>query len=418
MKLRTLLLSIILLLNFGSFAQTASGSLEVYLNNYLNNIPGSSGNNFTKPSTNQLNQWAVTVDKILSQNINQARTDAATFNYQITEFTDTVYSTGHTYYILEEKAPQTYYWGTYIFNPTACRNKLIIQAPHPKYDSNTGKQSIFYFARLNAKALFLSGTHRCNNDTLSSCSGSTKACSSTSSAYRISDNAHNVYSAFQKTTERIFQDNSLSVFVQLHGFAKKSTDPYVIMSNGTRQTPTIDYVSIIKNELALVDTSLTFKIAHINTSWTRLIAFTNTQGRFINGSSDPCLLSATNSQGNFVHMEQEKSKLRADSNGWYKLYIALSNAFPCNPSNISNTSINMQTISIFPNPCRSNIVNIEGANITRINLFDLKGRLLIDTDYASQKRIRLNLSNLHSGLYLLTIESTTQIYHTKLIVQH
>jgi hypothetical protein len=392
--------------------------LEVYLNNYLNNIPGNSGNNFTKPNTNQLNTWATTIDKILNQNINQAKTNAAILNYQITEFTDTTYSTGHIYYILEEKSPQIYYWGTYIFNPSACRSNLILQAPHPKYDSNTGKQSIFCFSRLNAKALFLSGTHRCNNDTLTSCSGSTKACSSTSSAYRISDNAHNVYTAFQKTTEQIFQDDSLSVFVQLHGFAKKSTDPYVIMSNGTRQTPTTDYVSLIKNELALVDSSLTFKIAHINTSWTRLIAFTNTQGRYINGSSDPCLLSATNSQGNFVHMEQEKSKLRADSNGWYKLYIALSNAFPCNPNDISNNKVNTQTITIFPNPSNSKFVNINGVNISNIKVFDFNGRLLIDKAINNKNMVKLNLNNIKSGIYLISVHTDNHVHYSKLIVQH
>jgi len=418
MKLKTLLISIILLLSNHGFAQTATGSLEVYLNNYLNNIPGSSGNNYSKPNTNQLNTWATTIDEILDQNINQARTDAATLNYQITEFTDTIYSAVHTYYILEEKAQKTYYWGTYIFNPTACRTNLIIQAPHPKYDSNTGKQSIFCFSRLNAKALFLSGTHRCNNDSLSNCSGSTKACSSTSSAYRISDNAHNVYSAFQKTTEQIFQDDSLSVFVQLHGFAKKSTDPYVIMSNGTRQTPINDYVSIIKNELALVDTILTFKIAHINTSWTRLIAFTNTQGRFINGSSDPCLLSATNSHGNFVHIEQERSKLRADSVGWHKLYIALSNAFTCNPNNISNKDVNTQTITLFPNPSNSNFVNINGVNISNVKVFDFNGRLLINRNVNNNNMVKLDLNNIKSGIYLIAIRYNNLIYYSKIIVQN
>jgi hypothetical protein len=416
LKLFIILLNI-LIASFTLSAQNRQGSLDTYLNNYIDNLPGNSGNNYTKPNVNQLNTWSQTIDAILSNNISLARSIAVDFNYQIIAFTDTIHSFGQAYYILEEKSPRIYYWGTYIFSSAPCRNKLIIQSPHPRYDTNTGKQGVFCFSRLNAKALFLSGTHRCNNDTLSNCSGQTKACSSSYSAYRISDNAHNINTAFQKTTERILLNDSSAVFVQLHGFSKKSTDPYIIMSNGTRFTPTHDYVSMIKDELKKVDTSLTFKIAHINTTWTRLIAFTNTQGRFINKSADACTQAATISKGGFVHMEQEKTKLRQDSTAWYKMYIALSEVFSCNTNGFSESNKSENKVSIFPNPCNENYIEIKAASITKVEIYDLNGRRVMDNAFNSSPKIRLKINNIQSGMYLIAIESNNQIIYKKLIIQ-
>ena len=78
----------------------------------------------------------------------------------------------------------------------------------------------------------------------------------------------------------LFDTYDNSVFVQLHGFGKRTNDPYLIVSNGTRVTPTVDYISLIEQELFKIDPSLTFKIAHINQDWSRLIAFTNTDPVF------------------------------------------------------------------------------------------------------------------------------------------
>ena len=123
------------------------------------------------------------------------------------------------FYILEEKNTQFNYWGTYVFSKTPTRNNLIIQAPHSKYDTNTGKQAIYCFKNNVARAVFINGTHRCNSDDFSTCSGTTTACGS-SDNYKMSDLAHTTISMFQKTTENMFNSISNFVFVQLHGFGK------------------------------------------------------------------------------------------------------------------------------------------------------------------------------------------------------
>ena len=307
--------------------QFESGNIESYIGNKIDNVPGSSGNNYSVPSANQLNTWGDIIDAILTENIDLAVGKSAEVNYQIKEFTDTSITPNQVFYVLEEKSTQSNYWGTYVFSKTPTITNLILQAPHIKNDINTGKQAMFCFKSNLARAVFISGTHRCNNSSSSSCSGTTSTCNSGSEAYRVSDLAHNTQSVFQKTTENLYNTISNSVFIQLHGFGKQASDPYVIMSNGTQVTPTVDYASQIKDALLAEDNTLTFKIAHIDTDWTRLRGFTNTQGRLINNSSDPCSSSATSTSGRFIHIEQERTKLRDNAAGWATMSNALHTVF-------------------------------------------------------------------------------------------
>ena len=306
--------------------QFASGGIETYMGNIIDNVPGDSGDDYKIPNTNQLDTWDLILNAILSENISEAVLKSSEVNYQITEFTDTSISPNQVFYILEEKSSHSNYWGTYVFSKTPTRDNLILMAPHIKNDTNTGKEAVYCFKNNVAKAIFISGTHRCNNSESSSCSGTTSTCGS-SESYRLSDMSHNTNSVFQKTTENVLTTIPTSVFIQLHGFGKLASDPYVIMSNGTRETPTTDYATQIKDALLVEDNSLTFKLAHIDTGWTRLIGFTNTQGRLINNSTDHCSTSATATTGRFIHIEQEKSKLRDDATGWAKMSNALGSVF-------------------------------------------------------------------------------------------
>ena len=307
--------------------QYASGSLEDYLGEIIKNVPGASGDDYREPTNNELSVWNLIINAILNENIELGVQKSAEINYKLTEFTDTGLSPQQVFYILEDNKQSPNFWGTFVFSKTPERDRLVIQAPHIKYDLNTGNQAVYSFRRNTAKALFLSGTHRCNSAEKSLCEGSTTTCSSSSEAYRISDMAHNVNSLFQETTKNLFENIPNSIFVQLHGFGKKPTDPYVIMSNGTRDTPEEDFAAEIRDALLKEDSNLTFKIAHIDTDWSRLNGFTNTQGRFINNSSDPCKVSATASSGRFIHIEQEKSKLRDGPEQWIKMSNALKNVF-------------------------------------------------------------------------------------------
>ncbi|MCD6090526.1 MAG: T9SS type A sorting domain-containing protein, partial [Bacteroidales bacterium] len=394
------------------FSQDTRGNIEIYLNSIVDDIPGRNGNDFFIPTSSDLNNWNTMLTNILNNEIESANNLSSTYNYQITIFLDTTLSANNRFYILEEKKPQSKYWGTYVISIDPLREKLVIQAPHPIYDINTGLQAIYCFKRLIPRALFISGTHRCNHSQNSECSGSTSACG-TLGPYKVSDNAHNTNSIFQESTQVLFDTYDNSVFVQLHGFGKRTNDPYLIMSNGTRVTPTVDYISLIEQELFKIDPTLTFKLAHINQDWSRLIAFTNTQGRFINNSTDACYQNATNSEGRFVHIEQEKSKLREDTEGWNKMYLALKNVFVSNTTGISPIK-KQEQIKIYPNPF-TNILNIKNHIPTDLRIYNSQGSLVFSKRIDLEERINLNF--LKQGIYLFTISSKGKILHTEKIIK-
>jgi len=405
---------IVLFISSILFAQTATGNLESYVGDIIDNAPGSSGDNYIVPNTSELNKWNSIVDYILVENLVEARSNADELNYQVTEFTDTSITPNQVFYILEEKDSQFNYWGTYVFSKTPTRNNLIIQAPHSKYDINTGKQAVYCFKNNVARAVFINGTHRCNSDNYSSCSGTTSACGSNDN-YRMSDLAHTTTSMFQKTTENLFNSISNSVFIQLHGFGKGASDPYVIMSNGTRETPVTDYAVNIKDALLNEDNTLTFKLAHIDLNWTRLIAFTNTQGRMINNSSDYCNTSATSTSGRFIHIEQEKSKLRSDETGWKKMSNALSHVFSSTLKIENFDKVN--SILVAPNPSYG-LIKVKGQNIDKIVIFNILGQKIgsvINSDNTDVLVVDLN--NKERGIYYFRINLKNKVSVTRKVIR-
>ncbi|MEE9407450.1 MAG: T9SS type A sorting domain-containing protein [Polaribacter sp.] len=410
--MKKLILAFILFLSIPLFSQTATGDIETYIDTIIDNVPSSFGEDYEVPNSTQLNNWNIIIDFLLANDLTNARSNANGLDYQVTEFTDTSISPNQFFYVLEKQSSSSNYWGTYVFSKTPIRNNLIIQAPHIKNDTNTGQQAVHCFKNTLARAVFISGTHRCNSNSFSSCSGTTSTCNSGSQSYRVSDMAHNVTTMFQKTTENLFTNISNSVFIQLHGFGKKSTDPYVIMSNGTRQTPTTDYATLIKNALLNEDSSLTFQLAHINTSWTRLIGFTNTQGRLINNSSNHCSSSATNTSGRFIHIEQEKIKLRNNSSGWTKMSNALTSVFS---STLSLKYFNLNTsISISPNPTLGRII-IRGKNVNQIEVYNLYGQRIRVKKINNENNPSIDLSKESSGIYFLKIKKNDGLALKKVI---
>ena len=383
-----------------SFAQGMSGSLEQHIDSIIDNLPGSGGEDYVTPTTSQHQAWQAIVANILQKNLTTAEGLAVPLNYYIIEYLDVTSS--QVFYILEEKTPHLYYWGTYVFNAAPCRTKLVIQSPHPKYDFNTGKEAVFCFQRLSALAYCLSGTHRCSSSQASPCSGTTSSCGSPSAPFRVSDMAHSTEGMYQITTSAILAQVPGAAFVQLHGFSKQPTDPYVILSNGTRETPTTDHIASLMIGLQIADPSLTFKAAHIDTTWTRLIGFTNVQGRMINNSADHCNTSAVTTTGNFIHIEQEKTKLRDDSTGWYKVYQALSAAFPCDTTvGIQEPSGADQNFRIYPTPVSSDLT-IEGDGIDGIMIFNNLGKLIVELE-GGKNRVIVDLADYCAGLYLLAV---------------
>jgi hypothetical protein len=318
----------------GIYGQTTdSGDLETFVFNIISNMPATVGSNdYLAPSGSELTNWSNSISYMLSGDYSSAHSEASLFNYKVVEYNNTGETPNKTYYLLEKTSAGTNYWGTFILNPVPDRCALFVQIPHPKNDFNTGKQGFFIFREIGARAFILSGTHRCNNSNSSSCSGTTTVCSGSSESFKISDQAHVVDGTFQKTTEVLKTGISNLAVIQPHGFTKLEADPDVIMSNGIQSAlPPTDYLTTLKTNLLVEDNTLTFKIAHIDTDWSRLIALTNTQGRLINEVGSPCSDNATSNTGLFLHLEQAQVKLRETESDWTKMSNALAATFPENP---------------------------------------------------------------------------------------
>jgi len=285
-----------------SYSQTnASGSLSDYVTAYTAGLPGADGNDYQTPSPSQRTEWENTILLLMQGSYGLANTAANNFGYRVVIFYDT--TTLETYYILEKQSLSTNHWGMFVSNPGAKRSRLFIQAPHPKYDTYTDRQATYIFRYNSCRALFITGTHRCNSTTNTTCSGTSTVCGA-SGPYKISDQAHTVDGMLQVTTN-LLNNNITNLFViQPHGFTQGEGDPNIILSNGTRNTPGTDYALMLRDNLLDIDDTLTFKTAHIDLDWDRLVALMNTQGRLINNSSDPCSNNAAISSGRFIHLEQ------------------------------------------------------------------------------------------------------------------
>ncbi len=303
---------------------TMSGDIVNHLGQIIDDMPGDTGDDYAAPTNPQLANWETCLVNLLQKKYAECEVIANQLNYDLIRFTDN--GNNQVYYILQSQPLGSNYWGTYVFNPTACQSNLIIQAPHPRNDSNTGDQGIFILKEIGALFFMVAGTHRCNSDIFSACSGTTSTCDNGAEKFRESDMAHTDESIFHKTTAILLDTLIQPFFIQLHGFSKGTDDPSLILSNSTTIAPPIDYLSKLGNALVAIDPTLTFEVAHLNPS-IKLKGTTNTQGRLINGSSNACFIASPTNTGRFLHIEQERPKLRADAIGWQKMADALKVTF-------------------------------------------------------------------------------------------
>ena len=380
---------------------TDSGDLAEWIDQIVDDMPGSSGDDYDLPSDSELMQWGDMMNQLFSGNLMTAAEMAEALDYDLTLYLDL--PSGRLYQVLTANGNN--YWGTYIRYPQYCR-PLVMQAPHPRRDLNTGRQAFHVFRESNSAFFMMAGTHRCNSEQNSSCSGSTTVCSGgTSQAYPISDLAHHTDNVFQQTTAYLFDQISDSYFFSLHGFTQGSNDPYLIMSNGTRITPEPDYISLLADALAEEDPVLTTEAAHLNMNWTRLIGFTNVQGRLINGSDDACEVSADESEGRFLHIEQERTRLRNNLAGWNKMANAVQAIFSCITVDLEEAT-EVALLRLFPNPSFGQLElesprDLDERAPVVMNHLGQDVSNQITVERAGEKSASLDLKQLPNGLYYL-----------------
>ena len=59
----------ILFLSIPLFSQTATGDIEIYIDNIIDNVPNSSGENFESPNSTQLSNWNTVINFLLENDM-------------------------------------------------------------------------------------------------------------------------------------------------------------------------------------------------------------------------------------------------------------------------------------------------------------------------------------------------------------
>jgi len=183
---------------------------------------------------------------------------------------------------------------------------VVLGVPHPWFESGTLEEGVTAFHDLQARALVVSGTHRCANASGSSCDGTTSVCSGAGEAesFRESDMAHMDVTIYQRIHEVLAQHYDQDWVVSLHGMA----DDGISISNGTE----LDSAAGQPEALLGAALAQAFPLESVTSCndwpgalvYTRLCGTTNTQGRYLNGSADACGAEASESSGRFIHLEQ------------------------------------------------------------------------------------------------------------------
>jgi hypothetical protein len=419
MKKQSVVLAAIVWLVTGAVSVEAQVELAADLTAHIDSIIAAmpttyGGGDYLQPNAASRALWREIIDHILAAEYADAHTKALTKNYQVVLFTDTA-SPDSALHIVLERTPESTsrYWGTFVFNTSPLRSNLVIQSPHPRYDMNTGYQSMRVYLHAEARALFVSGTHRCNGLSASPCDGTSSICTGTPEAYRYSDQCHVVKSTFQITNEAMLDDNPDLLAIQPHGFAQQSGDPDIIISNGTRYPPSgTDYAVAIRDAIQAIDPSLTAKVGHIDLDWTRLLGTWNTQGRLMNGSADPCETAASSATGQFVHIEQKRIGLRDTPQNWMKLAQAVADAVPEDTAggHTEPPAYIGRILGNYPNPFNQQTridVELDRSGPIRLEIFDVTGRWAVElaSGYydAGVSRHVWDTEEMPSGVYFIRL---------------
>ncbi|MGB0588670.1 MAG: hypothetical protein ACPGU1_03225 [Myxococcota bacterium] len=190
---------------------------------------------------------------------------------------------------------------------------LVLEAPHPVFDMDTGSESATLFESTQARGLIVSGTHRCVSDEPSECDGKTKVCTGSSDPYPLTDMAHvgvsffqAFHQAFQAGLEELATatDDWEYLLLSVHGMAGDG----ISLSNGTSDEADVESLPA-KLYLALKDALPDAYVTSCNSFDgavvdLRLCGTTNTQGRHTNGVGAVCTTAAPAASGQFAHMEQ------------------------------------------------------------------------------------------------------------------
>ena len=240
--------------------------------------------------------------------------------YRLIRYRDT--QSGRTFYLLKEEAAlgsgDFIGGGTYIFYPDG--KNVVLEIPHPVFDTHTAQQGIDLFFDSNASFLMLAGTHRNSNSETQKCQ----------SQYHDGDVAHTACTFFQSAHKALSDQTAPLLFLQLHGFGSDSLSTLqsqcsetnatalVAISEGVSHDGNLSRESFANHLYNALDQEGTIQPCLYSPALDQnasdpyvsiLGGTTNVQGRYTNYQGEnpnPCITGANTNTHRFIHLEQSQ----------------------------------------------------------------------------------------------------------------
>lgn len=191
--------------------------------------------------------------------------------------------------------------GRFAINLAPARD-LWFEAPHPDSDENTEYMAADLSIQLGARAVVLSGSHRCTSLQATRCSGQSSPCGD----IRVSDVAHDTENFFTAAHKALRASFASATAVSVHGMTPLNGEAAVI-SDGT-ETARAGSISVKVRDAINGELGGTSRAMSCNdpadSSYRKVCGVTNVQGRFDNGSANACTIDAPRASDRFVHLEQ------------------------------------------------------------------------------------------------------------------
>jgi hypothetical protein len=284
--------------------------------NLMSQRAGSGTNALAVPSAVNRDAFATIVVKVLDGDDSAACELPP--SYQLIRLTDP--QAGLVRVVVEQPNP-TLFYGTYAANSAPTR-QLVVEAPHPLFDTNTEFQATAVFTGTGARYLLVAGTHRCADAASSSCTGTTTACGA-SEPYRVSDAAHEDGLPFYAIHSALSTQDTSLPFLQLHGNSDTSC-PEALVSDSSGSWNANDPAGRLGAALTGQGVAIGECGNGYPTAGCNLCGTDNVEARESAGAPNACTQFGT-SYGRFVHVEQHLTLRTAP---YSAMVAAVKTAFP------------------------------------------------------------------------------------------
>ncbi|MBK8012885.1 MAG: hypothetical protein IPK13_16210 [Deltaproteobacteria bacterium] len=201
-------------------------------------------------------------------------------------------------------------WASFAVRPGG--RPLIVEVPHPVYDTHTLDQGVGIFDALSARAVIVAGAHRCANRQHSACDGITGVCGRGPERYRESDMAHTVDSVFHAVHRVLAVEFDSDWVLSLHGMSERG----ISISDGTTlmtraHSPVVRFAEVLTHMFPKIPVRSCNPFEGRRDDGAHVCGTTNVQGRQLNGlETEACVGTATVSSDRFLHLEQSISVRR------------------------------------------------------------------------------------------------------------